>query len=51
MAATWNPELMKRAREIAAVENSGRRHPLELFTGGSDIGRQPLWPRVLETVR
>jgi len=32
MAATWNPELMQRSAEIAAME-TGRRDPMELLTG------------------
>src|SRR5947199_10195345 len=48
MAATWNPELMKRATEIAAVETRAAGIPWS-FSPVLDIGRQPLWPRFWET--
>src|ERR1044072_4690347 len=48
MAATWNPELMKRASEIAATETRAAGIPWS-FSPVLDIGRQPLWPRFWET--
>src|SRR5437867_1232875 len=48
MAATWNPELMKRATEITAVETRAAGIPWS-FSPVLDIGRQPLWPRFYET--
>jgi beta-glucosidase len=48
MAATWNPELMKRGTEIAAVETRAAGIPWS-FSPVLDIGRQPLWPRFYET--
>src|SRR5947209_15214289 len=48
MAATWNPELMKRATEIAAMETRAVGIPWS-FSPVLDIGRQPLWPRFYET--
>src|ERR1041384_3072877 len=48
MAATWNPELMKRAAEIAAMETRAAGIPWS-FSPVLDIGRQPLWPRFYET--
>ncbi len=48
MAATWNPELMKRATEIAAMETRAAGIPWS-FSPVLDIGRQPLWPRFYET--
>ncbi|HET6647558.1 MAG TPA: glycoside hydrolase family 3 N-terminal domain-containing protein, partial [Pyrinomonadaceae bacterium] len=48
MAATWNPELMKRAAEIAAVETRAAGIPWS-FSPVLDLGRQPLWPRFWET--
>src|SRR5215471_20044682 len=48
MAATWNPELMKRAAEIAAMETRASGIPWS-FSPVLDIGRQPLWPRFYET--
>src|SRR6476661_7608690 len=48
MAATWNPELMKRAAEIAAIETRAVGIPWS-FSPVLDIGRQPLWPRFWET--
>jgi beta-glucosidase len=48
MAATWNPELMKRGSEIAAVETRAAGIPWS-FSPVLDIGRQPLWPRFYET--
>ena len=48
MAATWNPELMKQATEIAAMETRAAGIPWS-FSPVLDIGRQPLWPRFYET--
>ena len=48
MAATWNPELMKRAAEISAFETRAAGIPWS-FSPVLDIGRQPLWPRFWET--
>ncbi len=48
MAATWNPELMKRGSEIAAMETRAAGIPWS-FSPVLDVGRQPLWPRLYET--
>ncbi len=48
MAATWNPELMKRSSEIAAMETRAAGIPWS-FSPVLDIGRQPAWPRFWET--
>jgi beta-glucosidase len=48
MAATWNPELMKRAAEITAVETRAAGIPWT-FSPVLDLGRNPLWPRFWET--
>src|SRR5436190_3947852 len=48
MAATWNPELMKRAAEISAFETRACGIPWN-FSPVLDVGRQPLWPRFYET--
>jgi len=48
MAATWNPELMKRAAEIAAIETRAAAIPWS-FSPVLDLGRSPLWPRFWET--
>src|SRR5256712_892966 len=48
MAATWNPELMKRASEISAMETRAVGIPWS-FSPVLDIGRQPLWSRFYET--
>src|SRR5882724_587530 len=48
MAATWNPELMKRGSEITAMETRAAGIPWS-FSPVLDIGRQPLWPRFYET--
>src|SRR2546422_8507269 len=50
MAATWNPELMKRATEIAGMETRAAGIPWS-FSPVLDIGRQPVWPRFYETFR
>ena len=48
MAATWNPELMKRASEIAATETRAAGIPWS-FSPVLDLGRNPVWPRFWET--
>ncbi len=48
MAATWNPEMMMRASEVAAVETRAAGIPWT-FSPVLDIGRQALWPRLWET--
>src|ERR1051326_6680912 len=48
MAATWNPELMKHAAEIAAAETRAAGIPLS-FSRVLDLVRNPLWPRFWET--
>jgi len=48
MAATWNPELMRRVSEIAAAETRAAGIPWT-FSPVLDLGRQPLWPRFYET--
>jgi beta-glucosidase len=48
MAATWNPELMKRAAELAAMETRAAAIPWN-FSPVLDVGRSPLWPRLYET--
>lgn len=48
MAATWNPELMKRAAEITAIETRAAAIPWS-FSPVLDLGRSPLWPRFWET--
>jgi beta-glucosidase len=48
MAATWNPELMMKGSEVAAIETRAAGIPWT-FSPVLDIGRQPLWPRLWET--
>jgi beta-glucosidase len=48
MAATFNPELMKRAAEITAEETRAAGIPWS-FSPVLDLGRNPLWPRFWET--
>jgi beta-glucosidase len=48
MAATWNPALMQRGAEVAAVETRAAGIPWT-FSPVLDLGRQPLWPRFWET--
>jgi beta-glucosidase len=48
MAATCNPELMKRASEISAAETRAAGIPWS-FSPVLDLGRNPLWPRFYET--
>lgn len=48
MAASWNPRLMQRAAEVAAMETRAAAIPWS-FSPVLDVGRQPLWPRFWET--
>lgn len=48
MAATWNPALMLRAAEIAAMETRAAGVAWS-FSPVLDVGRQPIWPRFWET--
>lgn len=48
MAATWNPELMRRLSEVTAMETRAAGIPWT-FSPVLDLGRQPLWPRFYET--
>ncbi len=48
MAATWNPELMRQASHLTAVEQRATGVPWN-FSPVLDVGRQPLWPRLWET--
>src|SRR6267154_1789170 len=48
MAATSNPELMKKGSEISAMETRAAGIPWS-FSPVLDIGRQPVWPRFYET--
>ncbi len=48
MAATWNPALMQRGAEVAAIETRAAGIPWT-FSPVLDLGRQPLWPRFWET--
>ncbi len=48
MAATWNPELVRRSNEITAIEMRASGIPWN-FSPVLDIGRQPLWSRFSET--
>src|SRR5688572_12174182 len=48
MAASWNPALMQRATEIAAMETRAAGIPWS-FSPVLDTGRNPLWPRFWET--
>jgi beta-glucosidase len=48
LAASWNPALVQRAEEIAAMETRAAGIPWS-FSPVLDIGRQPLWPRFYET--
>lgn len=48
MAATWNPELVRKSSEITAVEVRASGIPWN-FNPVLDSGRQPLWPRLWET--
>src|SRR2546423_6088312 len=48
MAATWDPELMRRLGEVTAMETRAAGIPWT-FSPVLDLGRQPLWPRFYET--
>ncbi|MGC9364909.1 MAG: glycoside hydrolase family 3 N-terminal domain-containing protein [Fidelibacterota bacterium] len=48
MAATWNPELVRRSAEITAREVRACGIPWN-FNPVLGVGRQPLWPRLFET--
>jgi len=48
MAATWNPELMKTAAEITAMETRAAGIPWS-FSPVLDVGRNPQWARLWET--
>ncbi|GBE28098.1 periplasmic beta-glucosidase precursor [bacterium BMS3Bbin03] len=48
MAATWNPELVKRDGQITAYEVRASGIPWN-FNPVLGVGRQPLWPRLFET--
>jgi beta-glucosidase len=48
MGASWNPRLMQRSAEIAAIETRAAAIPWS-FSPVLDVGRQPLWPRFWET--
>ncbi|MFB0516346.1 MAG: glycoside hydrolase family 3 N-terminal domain-containing protein [Candidatus Neomarinimicrobiota bacterium] len=48
MAATWNPDLVRREGEIAALEMRASGIPWN-FNPVLGVGRNPLWPRQWET--
>ncbi|MBX6330312.1 MAG: glycoside hydrolase family 3 C-terminal domain-containing protein [Gemmatimonadaceae bacterium] len=48
MAATWNPELVRRENEITAYETRASGITWN-FSPVLDLGRQPLWSRFFET--
>ncbi|HDP67619.1 MAG TPA: beta-glucosidase [Candidatus Marinimicrobia bacterium] len=48
MAATWNPELVRRSAAITAREVRACGIPWN-FNPVLGVGRQPLWPRLFET--
>ncbi len=48
MAATFNPDLVRREHEITAYETRASGIPWN-FAPVLDVGRQPLWPRFYET--
>jgi len=48
MAATWNPELVKKDGQITAYEVRASGIPWN-FNPVLGVGRQPLWPRLFET--
>jgi len=48
MAATWNPELVRKSAEITALETRSSGIPWN-FNPVLGLGRQPLWPRLFET--
>jgi beta-glucosidase len=49
MAATRNPELMLQGSQISAAETRKAGIPW-VFSPVLDLGRQPLWPRLYETL-
>jgi beta-glucosidase len=49
MAATWNPQLMLEGSRVSAAETRAAGIPWN-FSPVLDIGRQPLWPRLYETL-
>jgi beta-glucosidase len=48
MAATWNPALMQRSAEIAAMETRAAGVTWS-FSPVLDVGRNAMWPRLWET--
>ena len=48
-AATWNPQLVKKAAEITAYETRAAGIPW-VFSPVLGLGRQPAWPRFYETL-
>jgi beta-glucosidase len=48
MAATWNPALMQRSAEIAAMETRAAGITWS-FSPVLDVGRNAMWPRLWET--
>ena len=48
LAATWNPDLVRRANEITAYETRASGISWN-FSPVLDLGRQPLWSRLFET--
>lgn len=48
LAATWNPELVRRSNEITAYETRAAGIPWN-FSPVLDLARQPLWSRFFET--
>lgn len=48
MAATWNPELMRSAAEVAAMETRAAGITWS-FSPVLDVGRHAMWPRLWET--
>jgi beta-glucosidase len=48
MAASWNPDLMRRAAEISAMETRAAGIPWS-FSPVLDVGRNQAWPRFWET--
>jgi beta-glucosidase len=49
MAATWDPAVMARGSAVAAAETRAAGIPWN-FSPVLDVGRQPLWPRLYETL-
>jgi len=48
MAATFNPDLVKKAGEVSAYETRASFIPWN-FSPVLDLGRMPVWPRIWET--